>query len=298
MRESKRAIYASIGANLLIATTKMIAAALTRSSVMFAEGVHSLVDAGDGGLLLVGMRRAKRPADETHQFGYGREVYFWSFVVSILFFALGGGISILEGVREIMHPEPLADPKWSYAVLAFATLFDGSSFVVAYRAFRKTQKGRGVWSTIKRSKDPTQFAVLLEDSADLAGIAIAFLGLLLSQHFDNPVFDAAGSFGVGLLLMGVAAVLAYETKSLLLGESAGADTTASLRAIARRDDHVTAVHDVMTVQLSPGDVLVVLELSFTPTLSATETAAATARLRRQIQAEHPEIRRVYIHGVA
>src|SRR4051812_7305398 len=231
-KESAAAIYASIAANVGIATTKFVAAAFTGSSAMTAEGVHSLVDACDGLLLLLGRRRSRRPPTPEHPFGHGRELYFWSLIVAIVFFALGGGLSVYEGIQHILSPEPLKNPAWNYAVLGFAALFDGGSLVVGLRQFREAAGGRGFWAAIREGKDPSLFSVVLEDIADMAGIALAFLGVFLGHLLNNPYLDGAASVGIGLVMAGVAVVLLVESKGLLIGERADADVVECITAAA------------------------------------------------------------------
>ena len=292
-QESSAAIYASIAANVAIAITKFTAAAFTGSSVMVAEGVHSLVDSSDGMLLLLGQRRSRRPADEGHPFGHGPELYFWTLIVAILFFALGGGMSVYEGIRHILHPQPIRSPGWSYAVLGFAALFDGASFVVGYRQFRAHAAGRGFWATIRESKDPTLFTVVLEDTADLAGIALAFLGVYLGHRFQNPYLDGAASIGVGLVMATVAVVLVIQSKGLLVGERAELDV---LRGITKAAASVGGadVRRIRTMQLAPREVLVALDVTFAPGLTRAEVLGAVADLERRIRASAPDPLQLYL----
>ena len=219
---SKFVIYAAIGANLAIAIMKFVAAALTGSSAMVSEGIHSLVDTGNGGLLLFGIHKSKQPADATHPFGYGKELYFWSLIVAVLIFGVGGGISIYEGIAHLLHPRPLEDPFWSYLVLGFAAVFEGLVFVIAFRAFQALKgEDESIWQAIKSSKDPTTFTVLFEDAAAMLGLIFAFVGIFLAYQFENPYLDGVASVCIGLLLAAVAVVLAYESKGLLVGEGTG-----------------------------------------------------------------------------
>ena len=216
--ESKIAIYGAIVANFLIAASKFTAAFFTGSSAMLAEGIHSVIDTGNGFLLLLGIKKSKKPADDTHPFGYGKEVYFWSFVVSVMIFALGGGFAIYEGIHALEDPAVVEDPVWNYAVLGAAILFEGTSLVIAIRTFNKTHPSGGLLGNIIKSKDPTNFAVIIEDSAAVAGLLIAMLGVFLSQQLENPYMDGAASVVIGALLLSVSVFLARETKGLLLGE--------------------------------------------------------------------------------
>src|ERR1051325_6224298 len=222
--ESTKVIYAAIAANLAIAATKFTAAAVTGSSAMISEGIHSLVDTGNGGLMLLGVRRSRKPADVEHPFGYGQELYFWTLIVAIVIFAVGGGVSAYEGILHILHPKPFENPLWNYVVLAIAACFEGYSFSVAYREFQKDRGELSMWQSISSSKDPTTYTVLFEDTAALTGLLMAFIGIFLADVLGNPYFDGAASICIGLILAAVAVVLAYETKSLLVGEAVDPET--------------------------------------------------------------------------
>ena len=225
-------VLIAVAANVAIMVSKFLAAAITGSSAMLAEGIHSLIDAGDGGLLLLGEHLAQRPPDEQHPFGYGREIFFWSFLVAVVIFGVGGGISIYRGVTHLLHPSPVEKPFWSYAVLGTAFLFDGVSWVFTFRGFyRSVPRGSTFWRHLHTSKDPSLYTVLLEDTSDLAGLLIAFAGVLVSHLTGYLYADGLATILIGLLLAGVAAFLAYEGRGLLLGESAD---PASVRGIARR----------------------------------------------------------------
>lgn len=284
---SSAAIYASIAANVGIAATKFTAAAFTGSSAMVAEGVHSLVDTADGMLLLLGRRRARRPPSPEHPFGHGRELYYWTLIVAILFFALGGGVSVYEGVTHILHPQPIRNPAWNYAVLAFAALFDGSSLVVGLRQFRAAAGGRGFWEAIREGKDPSLFAVVLEDIADMAGIVLAFLGVFLGHLLGNPYLDGAASIGVGLVMTAVAVVMIVESKGLLIGERADAAVVecigAAVAGLGEAD-----VRRIRTMQLAPDEVLVTLDVTFARGLSRTEVLGVIERLEQRIRAASPQ----------
>lgn len=293
-KESKLPIYASIVANIAIAILKFIAAGVSGSAAMAAEGVHSLVDSADGGLLLVGQWRSRRPADESHPFGYAHELYFWSLLVAVLFFVLGGGISMYHGALAIMHPEPLADPTWNYVVLAGATVFDGTSFVIAYRAFRRSAEGRGFWAHLRGSKDPSQFAVVLEDGADLTGIALAFLGVFLGHRLGLPVLDGVASVCIGLVLTFVALVLMRQTKALLLGESASPEVRRRIHQIIDNDEEVLASDRLLTMHLGPHDILLTTSVQLASHLSEPEVARAITRLENRIRDSVPDVKHVCI----
>jgi len=230
--ESTRVIYAAIAANLVIAVTKFIAAGFTGSSAMLSEGIHSLVDTGNGGLMLLGVRRSRRPADAAHPFGYGKELYFWTLIVAIVIFAVGGGISAYEGLLHILSPKPIADPAWNYIVLGIAVVFEGYSFTVAFKAFQAERGKLSIWQSIDQSKDPTTYTVLFEDSAALVGLVVALLGVFFAQFLDNPYFDGGASIVIGLILAAVAVLLAYESKDLLVGEALDPETLKDIRRLA------------------------------------------------------------------
>jgi cation diffusion facilitator family transporter len=295
-RHSPTAVYAAIAANFGIAVTKFAAAAVTGSSAMMAEGIHSLVDTGNGGLLLLGIRKARKPADAQHPFGHGKELYFWTLIVAILIFAVGGGVSFYEGIRHLRHPVEVEDPRWAYAVLAVAAVFEGYAWTVALRELRRGRERRGIWRLVQQSKDPTTFTVLFEDTAALLGLIVAFLGLFLGQRLDNPYFDGAASVVIGLILAGVAVLLAYETKGLLIGEAVEPATLQSIRTLAEDDPAVARVIRPLTMHFGPHDVLLTMELEFEKGQSAAEAAAAVDRIDRAIRTSHPQIRHIFIEA--
>ena len=296
---SKLAIYAAIAGNLAIATMKFIAAAITGSPAMLSEGIHSLVDTGNGGLLLYGIKRSQQPADAMHPFGYGKELYFWTLIVAVLIFGIGGGISAYEGITHLLHPGPLKDPTWSYWVLGLAALFEGIVFVIALREFRaQKHKDHGFWHAIKISKDPTTFTVLFEDAAALIGLIIAFVGIYLAHHFNSPYLDGAASVLIGLLLGSVALVLAYESKSLLVGEGADPHTLESIRALAQAEPGVKKVIKPLTMHFGPHTILLTVDIEFKDTLSAKEVEEAVDRLEKSIHTQYPDIKHIYIEAGA
>ncbi len=239
---SKRVVYAALAGNLAIALTKFVAAGFTGSSAMWSEGIHSLVDSGNQGLLLYGMKRAARPADARFPFGYGKEVYFWSFVVALLVFATGAGLSLYEGIRNLHNPAEIENPLVNYIVLAVAMLLEGAPWLAAYRQFSRTRGDRGVVEGVKRGKDPAVLAVLFEDSAAIAGLVVAFAGIALYQITGNPLFDAAASVVIGLILAATAMWLAFETKGMLIGESANREVVSEIRRLAERYPEVEGVN--------------------------------------------------------
>jgi cation diffusion facilitator family transporter len=293
--DSKTAIFAAIAGNLAIAATKLGAAYFTGSSAMLSEGIHSVVDTGNGGLLLLGLRMSKKPADANHPFGHGMELYFWSLVVAILIFALGGGVSVYEGVTHMRHPH-LSDPTWNYVVLGFAVVFESFSFFFAYKALRAEMGGQGIIQTIRASKDPTTFTVLFEDTAALLGLLVAFIGIFLGHLLHNPYLDGTASIVIGLILGVVAAFLAYESKGLLIGEGVNPEVLASIRSLARSDEAVEEVRKSLTMHFGPSDVLLALDVRFKKHLKANEIAAAIDRLEKKIRDKHPEIRHIFIEA--
>lgn len=295
--ESKVAIFAAITANVAIAVTKFAAASFTGSSAMLSEAIHSLVDTGNGALLLVGLRQSRKPADEDHPFGHGKELYFWPLIVAILVFSLGGGMSVYEGITHIVHPHR-GNPTWNYIVLGLAFLFEGVSAFFALKAFRKESKGAGAFKTIRRSKDPTSFTVLFEDSAALAGLVVAFVGIALGELFHNPYLDGIASIVIGVILATVAIVLAYETKGLLIGEGVDPETLQSIRTIAGADDAVQKVRKSLTMHFGPHEVLLALDVEFKSQLSSQEVAEAINRVEIAIRAQHPELKHIFIEAKA
>lgn len=294
---SKTAIVAALAANLAIAVVKFVAAGVTGSSAMLAEGIHSVVDTTNEWLLLLGLRRSQQQPSEQRPFGYGRELYFWSFIVGICIFGIGGGISIYEGIEHLRHPSPLRDPLWNYLVLGVAFCFDGASFVVALRTFNAQRNGLSFWAAFRASKDPSTFVVLFEDAADLLGLIVAFLGVLLSHALRNPYLDGVASLLIGLILLVVAALLLRENKSLLLGEPASPELRQGVAALVTADGAVHAAEAPLSSYLSPHEILVVVRVQFVPTLTAAEVAQAADRLRATIQREYPDLRHVFIEPV-
>lgn len=292
--ESKIAVYGALAGNLAIAVTKFIGAAVTGSSAMLSEGIHSTVDTADQILLLVGMRRSERPADEEHPFGHGKELYFWSLIVAVMIFGVGGGISAYEGILHILHPNPLEDPTWAYVVLGVAFVFEGASFTVALRAFSKERGSPRFWKKLLDSKDPTTFTVLAEDSAALAGIVVAFLGILLSHRLGLPVLDGVASIVIGLILAAVAVFLIYQCRGLLVGEGVSRDTAREIRDIASGVDHVRHVSHPLTMYFGPDYVLLTLDVRFAPDTPAGELARAVDRMKDLIQQRFPRIKRISI----
>ncbi len=293
---SKKTIFAAMGANLAIAITKFIAAAITGSSAMISEGIHSVVDTGDQLLLLLGISRSQKPADDSHPFGYGQELYFWTFIVAILIFAIGGGMSIYEGITHLIKPSPLEDPMWNYIVLGMAILFEGSSWTVALKEFLPTKGEQNFWQAIKNSKDPIVFTVLFEDSAAILGLLVALTGIFLGHLFNNVYFDGVASIIIGIILAIVAVVLARESKGLLVGESATPQTIANIRSLSKTEPGVQEVIRVLTMQLAPKEVLLNLEIQFSKNLTGEEIALTVDNLEVKIRQKHPEIKQIFIEA--
>ncbi|MGJ7505929.1 cation diffusion facilitator family transporter [Variovorax sp. GT1P44] len=298
MAESKLSIYGAIAANVAIAITKFIVAGITGSSAMLSEGVHSAVDTFNGILLLVGLRLSKRPATDEHPFGHGKELYFWSLIVAVLIFGLGGGVSFYEGFQHIQQPEPIRDPTWNYVVLAAAALFEGTSFAIALRQFRKEVGARPFWRALHTSKDPTTYTVLAEDSAALLGLAIAAVGIYLSHRLEIPELDGIASLVIGLLLAGVAVLLIRESRGLLIGEGVRPETARAIRAMAREQPGVYAVGRILSMYMGPNDVLAVIDLDFEDGTSTENAAAAIAEIEARVQARYPMIKRLFIEAGA
>ena len=298
MASAKKVIYAALAGNSLIAVTKFIAAAITGSSAMLAEGIHSVVDTGNQVLLLHGLRQAKKPADERFPFGHGKEIYFWSFIVAILIFAVGAGISIYEGVHRILLPRPIVDPYINYIVLGLAMVFEGAAWYFAFAEFSKAKGKWGYIEAVQRGKDPSLFVVLFEDSAAMLGLIVAFTGILLVDLTGIPYFDGAASVIIGLILAGTAIWLAYETKGLLIGESANRRVVQGIRQIAGSYAEVEHVNEVLTMHMGPDFILVNISVKFVPTIPANEVEVTVARLDKAIKQSYPNVKRVFIEAEA
>ncbi|MBC8405169.1 MAG: cation transporter [Planctomycetes bacterium] len=293
---SKKIIYAALAGNALISITKFIASAITGSSAMMSEGIHSLVDTGNQVLLLYGLKRAKRPADKNFPFGHGKEIYFWSFVVAILIFAVGSGISIYEGILHVVYPVPVERPIINYIVLGLAMIFEGWAWWMALKEFRRLKGNTGYFKAVKEGKDPTVFVVLFEDSAALLGLAVAALGLALGQITGLAVFDGIASILIGCILGGTAVWLAYETKGLLIGEAASPEVVDAIGEMAGRLVTVETVNEVLTLHMGPDYVLVNVSLDFVDEASAADIEHAVECLDRGIRSRFPLVRRIFIEA--
>jgi cation diffusion facilitator family transporter len=295
--ESKLAVVAAIVGNLAIAVVKFIAAFMTGSSAMISEGIHSLVDTGNGTLILNGMKEAKKPADETHPFGHGKSLYFWTNIVAISIFGIGGGMSVYEGITYIRFTAPnaeLGDPTAAYLVLGISLLIEGASFTIATRQFLAAKGKRGARQFIKESKDPSLYTVVLEDSAAMLGLIFAFLGIFLGHLFHNPYLDGIASIAIGLLLMSVAWVLASRTKGLLMGEGMTPTELADIKRRVESDPAVERAMDILTMYMGPHDLLVNMGVCFKKGTTNEEVHEAVHRIETALRSEHPEINRVYI----
>ncbi len=293
---SRKVIFAAMAGNSLIAVTKLGAAAFTGSSAMLSEGIHSVVDTGNQVLLLLGLNRSKRLPDPQHPFGYGKEVYFWSFVVAILIFGVGAGVSIYEGIRHIQHPEPMQNVLINYLVLAFAFLFEGAAWFFAFKEFSKVKGKRGLLQAVRESKDPSTFVVLFEDSAAMAGIIVAFVGIWLSQMTGLAWLDGGASVVIGLILAGTAWMLAVETKDLLIGEAATPATIAGIRNLASQMPGVEKVNEVLTLHMGPEYILVNVSLDFADDCTAEHIEDEIAQLTRDIKSEWPLIKKIFVEA--
>ncbi len=293
---SKKVIFAALAGNTLISITKFVAAAFTGSSAMLSEGIHSLVDTGNQFLLLHGMKQAAKPADEDFPFGYGKEIYFWSFIVAILIFALGGGISIYEGIKHLSHPEPISNPIVNYIVLGLALLFEGAAWFFALREFSRVKGKWGYIEAIQRAKDPSVFVVLFEDSAAMLGLLVAFVGVALSQYTGILIFDSIASIIIGLILVGTSIWLAYETKSLLIGESASQSTVKGVREILKAEASIQHVNEVLTMHMGPDFILANISVDFADSKTADQIEDVIAKIDKAIKQGFPQIKRVYIEA--
>ncbi len=296
--ESRTVVYAALAGNLLIAAAKFTAAALTGSVAMLSEGVHSIVDTGNQALLLYGLHRARQPPDDAYPFGHGKEIYFWTFVVALMVFAVGACISFYQGMTHWLHPVALDDPGVNYAVLGFSAIFEAGSWLVAYRQFRPRLLKYGPLRAVRREKDPTRFAVLFEDSAALAGIVVAFCGVFLGELTGNLRFDAAASMLIGAILAVTAWWLARETKGLLIGESANRDIVAGIEQMLLRHPEIERVNEVLTMHVGPDYILAGVSVAPAVELPGRRIQALRETLDREIKTAYPAVRRIFVeaHG--
>lgn len=293
---SNKAIYGAIIANSLIAISKFIAAAATGSASMLSEGIHSLVDTGNGILLLFGIKKSKKPADIEHPFGYGNEIYFWSFIVAILIFALGGGIALYEGIHHLQHPAEITNPKWNYIVLCLAIVFEGTAFRVAMKQFNKTRGDESFYQSLKDSKDLPTVAIIIEDSAAVIGLLIALICLILGQVTGIVYFDGLGSVLIGLLLISVSFFFAIECKGLLVGEGLMLADINKIKDILRKNDNILVFGPVLSLYFGPNEVLVNLDVNFKDELTSDEIEQTIDKVEAEIKKEVPKVNRIYIEA--
>ena len=293
---SRKVVIAALLGNGLIAVTKFTAAAYTGSSAMLSEAVHSVVDTGNQALILYGLKRAKKPADAAHPFGYGMELYFWTFVVAILIFGIGAGVSVYEGIDKIRQPHPIENAYINYIVLGAAIVFEGAAWLFALREFRSRKGHLGYFSAVRQSKDAAVFTVLFEDTAAMLGLIVAMVGIALGQYLEMPVLDGVASVIIGLILALVAAFLAYECKGLLVGEAASRPVVRGIRAIAEAQAGVKAVNELLTMHLGPEDILVNLSIDFHDGIKSEDVEAAISGLESEIKDSYTEVKRVFIEA--
>ena len=298
MAESRVAIYGAIAANVAIAATKFVVAGITGSSAMMSEGVHSVVDTANDLLLLVGVHRSQQPPSPKHPFGHGKELYFWSLIVAVLIFGAGGGVSFYEGVMHVREPHALEDPLWNYVVLAFAAVFEGTSFWIALRQFLREKDDIPFWRALRTSKDPATYTVVAEDAAALVGLAIAAVGVFASHALNMPRLDGVASMAIGVLLAGVAVLLIRESRGLLVGEGVRPETASAIQDIARSEPGVREVGPVLSMYVGAEDVLVTFAVHFAPEVPASEVAAAIKRIETTVRERFPKVRRIFLEPVA
>ncbi|MDR6525442.1 cation diffusion facilitator family transporter [Chryseobacterium rhizosphaerae] len=294
MANNRKSIYSALAANLLIALTKFIAGAFSNSSSMISEGIHSTVDTANQLLLLYGIKRSRKPADESHPFGYGKELYFWSFVVSILIFGLGGALSIYQGILHIMEPEVMKDPFWNYIVLILSLIFEGTSLFIAVKEFNKTRNGLRWWDAIIKSKDPGSFLVVFEDGAAVAGLLVVMILMGISHWLQIPELDGLASVIVGLILVFVSLILARESRSLLMGEGIAPETREKIAKLAEKDTAVVRTKSILSTYQSPEEVVLMLIIDFEDHLDTQEITEAIHRIRDHIKNEFLFVRFVII----
>ncbi len=295
---SKKVIIAALIGNSLIAVTKFVASFLTGSSAMLSEGIHSVVDSGNQVLLLLGLKRSRKSADRYHPFGHGKEVYFWSFVVAIIIFGVGAGVSIYEGIHSVMDPNPVKSPMTNYVVLGLAMIFEAGAWYFAWKEFNKNKQGRGYLEAVRKEKDPTTFVVLFEDTAAMLGLLVAFIGILLGHITGNPVYDGTASIMIGLILALTAAWLAYETKGLLIGESANREIVDGIRQLVTNHPEVKRVNEVLTLHMGPDFILLNISVDYDDRLDAERIETITASLTQNIKERFPRIKRVFMEAEA
>nr|WP_174506779.1 cation diffusion facilitator family transporter [Acinetobacter sp. Marseille-Q1620] len=291
---NKLVVYAALAGNLVIALVKFVAAYITNSSAMLSEAIHSVVDTLNEILLLYGLKKSQQPADSKHPFGYGRELYFWAFIVALMVFALGALVSIYQGIQHIRFPEATVSPLVNYVVLGIAIVCEGTSWLIALKTFKKNKGKLGYFEAFRRSKDPTTFTVLFEDSAALIGLLIALLGIYLSHALNMPMLDGVASVFIGIVLAISAFLLGRETKGLLLGETAGPKLRHNVLLIAQNDPAVESANGVLTEQMGAHQVIASLSLEFKDGLTSDDIETCVNRIETRIKEIHPEIVALFI----
>ncbi len=294
MANNRKSIYSALAANLLIAVTKFTAGAFTNSSSMISEGIHSTVDTTNQLLLLYGIKRSKKAPDELHPFGYGKELYFWSFVVSILIFGLGGALSVYQGILHIIDPEVMKDPFWNYIVLVLSLIFEGTSLLISLKEFNKTRDGKGWWDSIIKSKDPSSFLVVFEDGAAVAGLLVVMILMTVSYSYQIPELDGVASIIVGLILVFVSLILARESRSLLMGEGIAPETREKIIRLAEQDAAVVRTKNILSTYQSPEEIVLMLIIDFKDHLETDDITLAVQRIRESIKKEFPLVRFVLV----
>jgi cation diffusion facilitator family transporter len=296
MSSSRKAIITAVFSDLAIAAAKVTAFFFSGSSAMFAESIHSLVDAGNGSLLIFGLHLSKRPADETHPFGYGKELYFWTLLVALFIFLVGGGVSIADGIRHILHPVPISHIFWNYFILGVAALFEGYSLSVGLKEFKRAEGVRASLRTIHASKDPATFTVIIEDSAALVGLAIAFIGTLLDQQLDWHLADGIASVTIGFTLTLVAVLLIVESKALLVGEGADLPMLRTIRVLAEADPGVEVAGYPLTMYFGPNSILLTINILFASNLDRDGIQSCIDRIEAAVRARFPQVHHIYIEA--
>ena len=293
---SKKVIYAALIGNAAIAVMKFFAAAFTGSSAMFSEGIHSVVDTGNQVLLLFGLKQAKKPADKRYPYGHGKEIYFWSFVVAILIFAVGAGLSAFKGIQHVIHPHVITDPIWNYIVLSLALIVEGFVFYVAIKEFNKYKGEKKYLEAIRKGKDPGLFVVLLEDAAATLGLIVALVGISVSQITGNYVFDGIASILIGLILASIAALLAYETKGLLIGESANETVVEGIRRVVNKYRGIEKINEILTMHMGPEYILVNLSVQFNDEIRTEKMEDVITKIDKEIKQKFKNVKRIFIEA--
>jgi cation diffusion facilitator family transporter len=291
---SKKVIYAAMIGNGLIAIAKFVGASITGSAAMLSEGIHSLVDTGNQGLLLYGIARSKRPADEKHPFGYASEIYFWAFIVAILIFSIGSGISIYHGVEKTLHPHPVSDPTINYIILILAMIFEGAAWWIAFKEFSTARGKKSLFEAVKDSKDPTIFTVLFEDTAAMLGLFVALIGIWISVTFSLPVVDGIASIIIGVILAGTALLLALETKGLLIGEAAAPEIVDDIKKFVSEHKTIIALNEIRTLHRGPNDVLLALSVDYRDDVLAGDVEGTNTLIEIAIKKKYPVVKRLFI----